>query len=77
MPRYIVLREKGSTDTLLIDKATKQVTVLDQASVAAVEAYRDSPAIRGEFDLAFSVDYRDKAPARMFYAENSTLALVG
>jgi len=77
MSRYIVLREKGSTDTLLIDKATRQVTVLDTTASQAVASFAGGAAARGEFDIAFSVDYRDKAPSRMFYAEDAPLALVG
>jgi hypothetical protein len=75
MSRYIVLREKGSTDTLLVDKATRQVTILDAAATKAVEAFAGLPAAHGEFDIALSISYRDKAPARMFYAEEAPLSV--
>jgi hypothetical protein len=78
MSRYIVLREAGSAETLLLDKATLVATRLGASETAAVDEFRSSgrePAKEVEF--AFSVDYRTNAPARMFYSETAPKALAG
>jgi hypothetical protein len=77
MSRYIVLREKGSQETLLIDKATLSVMRLDEETAKALDEGRTDGDRAHSFaglDFAFSVDYRSKAPARMLYREELPLA---
>jgi len=77
MSRYILLREKGSADTLLIDKATLSVIRLDDESIKAVDEFKGDTTERlNDVEFAFSVDYRSKAPARMFYREEAPIASV-
>jgi hypothetical protein len=77
MSRYIVLREKGSQETLLVDKATLTVTRLDADATKALELANAGAPTTDRFsglEFGFSVEYRTKAPARMLYREELPLA---